>query len=406
VNVLRPEVAPRPLRLPGMPLTLCAYPARTTMNPQFRAWELPALDRFYLSPAMSGLVDEPPLGTRSFVEDDNRGAVTPEPVARLDGLDFHLSVKGIGSAVDPFGDRPLDRASAVGLTDDPEVRRRLGAPTFPSVPGEVDRLLTGELWLRGSPYGGQGLAHATLALEVAQRADLTSIAGFRIAPLVKIAHLPPELEARVRTLHWYRRYAGPMAQEIRLVPSNVRLYFHARTTVGHDIGRVFDLFGLDRSDKAVRFEVAFVRTAIAMLTLFARTLRRDGATGRYRGLDFHDVWLDKDAVLAPDGSVFFVDLEGIEEVGVERREVAEKIEDQIFRSLYEFMFAYEQIDEERARRFGARGARKAHFETLVVEATREDPFVRARTGPSGTELEVRNPLGEGDLYTRFPLVDR
>jgi hypothetical protein len=142
-----------------------------------------------------------------------------------------------------------------------------------------------------------------------------------------------------------------------------------------------------------------------MLTLFARTLARDAARERYSGLDFEDVWLDKDAILAPDGTVFFVDLEGIDSVSVEREGVREKVEDQIFRSLYEFMFAYEQIEGERARRFGSTGSRKRRFEAIVVEALRDDPFVRTHVDARGLVLQVRNRVGEESLWFDFPLVD-
>ena len=47
------------------------------------------------------------------------------------------------------------------------------------------------------------------------------------------------------------------------------------------------------------------------------------------------------SVLAPDGTIYFVDLEGLEWIQIKESEVAEKIDDQIYRSLYEFMYAYE-----------------------------------------------------------------
>jgi hypothetical protein len=395
----------RSVRLTGLPLRLAEYPATTTTNPRFQRFDLGALDRFFLPPALTGFHDEAPLGLREFLEDDNRGAVSPKAVATFDGAPFHLSIKGVGSAVDPFANRPLDRASVERLTDDAELRRRLDHPMVPQPPEDAERYITGEAWLRGSPYGGQGLEHAQIALAVSERAELTSIEGFRIAPVVKIAHLPRAVEERLRALHWFRRFRGSIVQEIRLVPSNVRIYFHARSTIGTGARDVFDRFGLDTDAKAVAFEVAFLRSAVPLLTLFARTLRVDPVRGRYTGLDFHDVWLDKDAVLAPDGTVFFVDLEGVEEVDVDRARVREKIEDQVYRSLYEVLFAHEQIAEERARRFGGGGDRKAHFVACLDRALERDPHVRVRASGAGRELEIRNALGDDALYTRFPLVD-
>ena len=389
-----------------MPLHLAEYSARTTTNPQFARLELGSLDRLFLPPAMTGFLDEEPLGVRAFLEDDNRGAVSPEPVATLDGVAFHLSVKGVGSMVDPFASLPLDRAMVERLTDDSTVRQRLSHPTVAHRPDEPDRFITGERWLRGSPYGGQGLEHATIAFSVSERADLTSLAGFRIAPVVKIAHFPDVLQERIRSLHWFRRYRDAIVQEIRLVPSNVRIYFHARSTVGTGVRELFDSFGIVSNEAALGFEVAFLRSTIPLLTLFARTLRVDRVTGRYHGLDFHDVWLDKDAVVAPNGTVYFVDLEGIEEEAVDRERVAEKIEDQVYRSLYEFLFAYEQIEQERARRFGSSASRKEQFLSLLGRALASDPYVRLNVTPNQGEIEIRNALSEEGLYTTFPIVDR
>lgn len=382
-------------------MPLFAFPAETITNRNFQRFDLGRLDRYFLPPTLASLADGPEVDVLDAIEDDNRSAILPEPIATLDGLPFYLSVKGVGSTVDPFSLRRLDGAYAAELTDEPDVRERLR-----SVAGDRSGgVITGELWLRGSPYGGQGLPHAMTALRVSERADLTSIEGFRIAPVVKIALLPKPVEARLRSIHWYRRYRDRLVQELRLVPSNVRVYFHSRSTVGTDPAHVFDLFSLDSAAKAHGFETNFVRSGVAMLTLFARTLARDATRERYSGLDFEDVWLDKDAILAPDGTVFFVDLEGIDSVSVEREGVREKVEDQIFRSLYEFMFAYEQIEGERARRFGSTGSRKRRFEAIVVEALRDDPFVRTHVDTRGLALQIRNRVGEESLWFDFPLVD-
>jgi hypothetical protein len=388
-------------RLAGHPLRLSTYAAETITNSRFARFDLASWDRYYLPPTLAALTDGPPLATLAAIEDDNRSAILPEPIALLDGQPFYLSVKGVGSGVDPFSLRRLDAEYAAELTDRPDVRERLRRS-----PGEaLGGVITGELWLRGSPYGGQGLSHATTAMRISERADLTSIGGFRIAPVVKVAYLPMELEARLKSIHWYRRFPGRLVQEIRLVPSNVRVYFHSRSTLGNDVNQVFDLFRVDAGTRGHQFELNFVRSGIALLTLFARTLRAEPDGERYSGLDFHDVWLDKDAVLAPDGTAFFVDLEGIDEVTVERAAVREKMEDQVYRSLYEFMFAYEQIERERARRFGGAGSRKRHFESVVVEALRNEPVVRAVTGPQGVTLEIRPDAGEDSLSLEFPLVD-
>ena len=396
-----PVDAPGAPEIVGPALTLLEYPAVTITNRRFAGLAPAEWDRCYLPPTMATLVDRPPLGERRYVEDDNRSAIAPSPAATLDGQPFYLSIKGVGSAIDPFGHRPLDRPRAAELTGDLDTRARLAAPS--AGPGG---LITGELWLRGSPYGGQGLPHALTALRVSERADLTDLNGFRIAPVVKIALLPPDLERRLRSVYWFRQYRDRFAQELRLVPSNVRFYFHGRKTVGSDVGHVFDLFGIRRSADAHRFQVNFVRSGVAFLTLFARTMEYDPRRERYTGLDYWDVWLDKDAVIAPDGTAYFVDLEGIDATRVDAIDLAEKLDDQIFRSLYEFMFAYEQIDRERARRFGEVGERRQRLAALLEEALRGDPFVRLADRGRSVVLELRERGTDERVNYAFPLVDR
>jgi len=266
------------------------------------------------------------------------------------------------------------------------------------------RYITGELCLRGSPYGGQGLQHATVSMKVSEMADLTSIHGFRIAPLVKIVTFPETIESRIKQLYWYRKFRGKIVQETRLVPSNIRIYFHSGSTIGGNIGSIFDLFGIDTNDRALTFLVNFVKSGVAYLTLFVRTITKN-QDGTYSGLDFYDVWLDKDAVLAPDGTIFFVDLEGLEWITIPKNRVQEKIHDQIYRSLYEFMYAYEQIERERSKRFGNTPDRKTQFEYLLREALVDDEAVRLRREGESLELVVGNILDDDSITEQFPIID-
>ncbi len=162
---------------------------------------------------------------------------------------------------------------------------------------------------------------------------------------------------------------------------------------------------MDSNEKTFRFEINFVRSAIAMLTLFPRTLSKT-EEGLYSGLDFYDVWLDKDAVIAPDGSIFFVDLEGIEAIQIRREKVRDKIEEQVFRSLYEFMFAYEQIDLERRTRFNGTEERKVQFEILLREAVNMDPYIKIIEDGSSLKLLIKNNLNDEELNMQFPILDR
>jgi hypothetical protein len=388
------------MKLKGLPLNLNIYETSEILtNKHFQEFKMHEFERIYLPESMRPFTDLSPLGTKEFIIDDNRGAVSILPSLKIDGTEFYLSVKGIGSTTNPFSHQLLGKAEICNLLKDSRLKDRIV-----NSEGESPRYLTGELWLRGSPYGGQGLQHATISMRVSEMADLTSIHGFRVAPLVKIVFLPEGLENEIKKIYWYRRFGGRIVQETRLVPSNVRIYFHSRSTVGGNISSIFDLFGIDENDKALEFLKNFVKSGIAFLTLFTRSMKSN-EDGTFSGLDFYDVWLDKDAVLAPDGTIYFIDLEGLEWITVGEKKIQEKIEDQIYRSLYEFMYAYEQIERERSARFGIKTDRKMQFEYLLKEALKDDEVIDlAREGQS-LELIVGNILEEQRLIMKFPIID-
>jgi hypothetical protein len=384
----------------GLPLNLNMFEASETLtNRHFQEFKMSEFERVYLPESMSPFTDLVPSGTKEFIADDNRGAVSNSPYLEIDGTDFYLSIKGTGSTTNPFSHQLLGKTEICNLLKDPALRERI-VNSEESAP----RYLTGELWLRGSPYGGQGLQHATTSMRVSEMADLTSIHGFRVAPLVKIVFLPESLESEIKKIFWYRRFRGRIVQETRIVPSNVRIYFHSGSTVGGNISSVFDLFGIDENDKALEFLKNFVRSGIAFLTLFTRSIKSN-EDGTFSGLDFYDVWLDKDAVIAPDGTIYFVDLEGLEWITLEKEKVLEKIDDQIYRSLYEFIYAYEQIERERATRFGDVTDRRVQFEHLLRVALKDDEVIGFSRDGGSLELVVGNVLDERSIIGKFPIID-
>ncbi len=389
------------MKLKGSPLKLDAYQASELhTNKHFQEFKMPDFERLYLPESMRPFTNLDHLETRNFFKDDNRGAICVSPSLELDGTDFYLSVKGIGSTTNPFSRQLLGKAEICSLLNDSSLKTKIV-----DLKETEPRYITGELWLRGSPYGGQGLEHATNSMRVSEIADLTTIHGFRIAPLVKTVFLPGDIETEIKKIFWYRRFRGRMVQEARLVPSNVRIYFHSGSTIGGNVRTVFDSFEIDTNEKATKFLKNFVRSGIAFLTLFGRTLKNND-DGTFSGLDFYDVWLDKDAVLAPDGTIYFVDLEGLEWITVEEGKVAEKIDDQIYRSLYEFMYAYEQIERERSARFGDFLDRKAKFESILREALGDDEVVDLACEGQSLKLVIGNILEEGRLTKEFPIIDR
>jgi hypothetical protein len=360
---------------------------------------MPDFEHIYLPDSMKPFTDLPPLGEKLFVIDDNRSVVTPQPTLAIDGTEFHLSVKGIGSTTGPFSRRLLRKTEICSLLKNPTMTSRIM-----NSDNTMPRYLTGELWSRGSPYGVQGLQYASIAMRAAEMCDVTSIHGFRIAPLVKIVSLPQDLQNEIKKIYWYRKFKQEIVQETRLLPSNIRIYFHSDYTIGEDTCAVFDLFGVDNNDKAKEFEINFLRSGMAVLTLLARSIKNN-ENGTYSGLDFYDVWLDKDAVLAPDGTIYWADLEGLEWITLWEKDIEEKMEYQIYRSMYELMYAYEQIEIERVRRFGEFIDRKNQFEYLLRAALKGDEVIKLERDGSSLNIIIGTILKEQKLTKTFTILD-
>jgi len=403
------------LKIKGTPISLNAYESSKTRRNKYFSECMPDFDRVYLPDSMKDFSAVAPLCRKEFLVDDNRSAVDPNKSVSIDGIDFYLSVKGIGSTTNPFSRQLLRKDEIASLLTDADVRNKIMLSN-----GGLHRYLTGEMWCRGSPYGVQGLRYANIAMNASEYDDITSIHGFRIAPVVSIVFLPPQLQDQIRRLYWYRQFKEEIVQEIRLVPSNVRIYFHSDWTIGEDTCMVFQLFDIDSNEKAEEFERNFLKSGMAVLTLLPRSWKKNG-DGTYSGLDFYDVWLDKDAVLAPDGTIFWADLEGLEWITLWNREyreknlenlqpkttsdIEEKIEYQIYRSTYELMYAYEQIERERIRRFGHKEERKAHFERILRDALRHDEIISLEHEGSSLNLIIGNILKDENLTKRFTVLD-
>jgi hypothetical protein len=401
-----------PIKLRGIPINLSTYDgAGTITNRYFQNFQMPDFENVYLPGSMRPFSNMDPTGVKELLIDDNRSAVSREPYLTIDGTDFYFSVKGIGSTTSPFSRQLFRREEISSLLKDNSTRKKIMNAKEREM--NFPRYLTGELWSRGCPYGSQGLEFASIAMKATEMADAstTSIHGFRIAPLVKIVRLPKALQKEAIQVFWYRRFKQEMVQETRLVPSNIRIYFHSDWTIGDDTGELFDFFHIDSNDKAMEFLKNFVKSGIAILSLFVRSMSVN-PDGTYSGLDFYDVWLDKDALLAPDGTIYWADLEGLQMITIGGKDrstvefnVEENMEHQIYRSLYEFMYAYEQIERERVRRYGHVTDRKIQFECLLGDALKDDDIVGLRRTSDSLELVISNVLGEERLNRNFTILD-
>jgi len=224
--------------------------------------------------------------------------------------------------------------------------------------------------------------------------------------VIEVNELPEEIRAEAHRRYWYRRNRGTYLQEQRLVPSNVRVYHEAEWTLGQSPEAVLRAFGVLTPAEADAFIERYIASGIAALTLYIRTLR--ATKWGYRGLNYGDVYLDKDAVIAPDGTMHFVDLEGLDWVlGGADVPVEQRIREQFNYNFYEVMYGLDIILRERERLAGRplrQEERRASLPARFEMALARDRFVRCESTEAGLELVIRPPFAACDDVA-IPVVD-
>jgi hypothetical protein len=349
---------------------LVGVPAETVLRAK-AAWPSP-LDGLALLP--SALVpsgsDHPRFRA---VPDGNRAAILPDVHVVVDGRTFFASVKGVGALAPLYGASPIDDGPITA------------AP----------RAFYGESWMGEAPYGGQGEAGARFAIEVTDMA----IEGFAVCPVTDVVAIPEQAMAKDR--FWYRRHRGAVLQEHRLVPSDVRLFHSSLRALGRDTAGALAALGVSDVRALDAFLDRYLASGIAALTLFARTARSAGAL--FEGLDYDDAWLDKDSIVAPDGTLFFADLEALE---WKLARDARVIERQVHRNQYELFYGLDAMLDVRdawTESPDDPAARRASVITRIELALAGDRTASARVTADGLDLVVRSSCF-GDVVVR--LVDR
>jgi hypothetical protein len=329
-----------------------------------------SLGRVELGPSLGAVLSaERSDRVERVLFEGNRSVVVPSIEVALGDRRFHLSVKGVGARAPMFGDRPFRETPRVSHT----------------------RRITRESWMGEAPYGGQSEAGALAALELTRLAAGFTLEGFHLCPTLEVVEVPERL---IDPEIAYRRYRGSVVQELRLVPSDVRLYAASDRTLGNEVEAVLAAFGVASTGDLEAFAERFAKTSLAAITLFARTLR-EGPSGLV-GLDFDDVWLDKDAVIAPDGALFFVDLEALEWMPA-WPSVEARVRRQIGRNAYEVLYALDLLLEVRERwmnRRPSRAMRRAAAIAIVEAALDHDPHVGAEVRGTALDLVVRAGASE------------
>ncbi len=334
--------------------------------------------------------------------DDNRTILLPGASVVLGETTYYLSVKGVGTRSPMFGFADIfpagGRSAWAGASLDEHWRERAyHAPVF-----------TGEMWFGGGPYGASGEEGPSDSVRITEMAGDTpqNINGFWICPVLAYNRLPEWLVSSFEGSYWYRRWRAGWFQEIRLVPSDVRLYFHSEAPIGVKPQQVLSAFGVDDADQMDAFIERFIASGVGALTLAARTAKP--CENGFELLDYDDVWLDKDSVIAPDGTIHFADIDDVEwrrfdDGAGARKKMARQFE----RNFYEFMFGLDSLMSERDRMAGripSVAQRRAELGARYEMALAADKFARTESSAAGVDLVLSPPCGEVGQVT-IRLVD-
>ena len=309
--------------------------ASITMNPQFKALKKWCCS--YLGAAtaeLNGLTQNKVQAVR----DENRNAIIPEFSFEGNTKPFYLSIKGSGAYQDMFFGGELTTEKLKNACRNEKLLNKVEHLS------KTSGFIMGESWMGESPYGAQGVANAFDELNFSKLASIDSINGAYICPVIAIVRLPEQVEENARHFFWFRSYPDNFYQVLRLVPSNIRLYFESENIIANP-NSVFKLFGIDTPQKVEEYEINFIRSGIGLLTIFTRSATIQG--NNVSGICYQDVWLDKDCVVALDGTIHFADIEGFIWKTVPINDYSNLQTKEWQKLVYEFLYALVQIDSYR-----------------------------------------------------------
>ncbi|GAB4328059.1 MAG: hypothetical protein Kow0069_35140 [Promethearchaeota archaeon] len=182
------------------------------------------------------------------------------------------------------------------------------------------------------------------------------------------------------------------------MPSDVRLFYQSEVSLGRRPRRVLAAFGVEGPDRLEAFFENNVRSGVALLTLFVRTARR--CRWGVEGPDYWDVWLDKDCVVAADGTLHFADLEGWEWfVAGQDFTLEERVRKRWDRNFYEFAYGMDLLLSAREAMGGTRltqAERRREAAGWFEVALAGDSFVECDPRTAGLDIHVKPPRGLGE----------
>jgi len=364
---------PGPIVLGHATERLCAVPSGTSgpIVPSNMRAVVTGLEDVVLVPP--SLKPPSPGAFHDAVPDGTRGAVLPGLKVEVHGRTFLVGLKGVGARHPMYDAGPLED-------------------------GPQGHVFTSESWFGENPWGAMSEKACQDDRAVTELMGPDGINGFHICPMARANALPEWVMQAARPLFWYRRLNGPMPyyQEVRLMPSDVRLFYQSEAALGPRTSRVLEGFRVQGNEDLDGFIDNYIRSGMAALTLAARTARAHKAWG-HAALDYDDVWLDKDSVIAPDGTIFFADIEGLDWVPLrDEAETSVRIRKQFDRNFYEFMYGLDRLLNERDRmseRHPDREARRQEVAARLGLALDRDHFITVEKAPGHLDAVIRPAAG-------------
>lgn len=269
------------------------------------------------------------------------------------------------------------------------------------------RVFAEDSWYGEAPWGAQGEEGARHSLALSDEAAGFELFGMPICPVVAIARLPAGLPTQAAR---YRRHPGGMWQELRLVPSRIRLGDQAERTLAFQPDAALASLGVRDLPSLDAFIERLLQSGLAALTLPARSARPAPERGprALSALCWSHVWLDKDSLLHPDGRLCFADLEGVERRPLPDLDaLLEQSRRHLDEHVYELLYAVDRLLALADRWRGApdRAEHRAAALALRLDlALQEDPWLRLAPRRDGHDLAVRCPLAP-DERILLPFLD-
>lgn len=228
------------------------------------------------------------------ISEGGRSAVFPERTYTIGDQEFAVNVKGCGCLYTP------DKLLSEGLPN--KVRRRI--ERLNKTVNSNLTLITNQYDAYDRPIGGQRLDWALENLYISDGVFSKEL-GMYICPVISVAEISG---AYILEIDGYI-YKYGYGQEIRLVPSNVRLeYDRGIYNLGYrnNLNYLIRKVGIRKED----FLINLLRTSLQACLLEARTMKRD-KDRKFSAYTYDVVDLYKDGVIAADGKLYFADLECI-----------------------------------------------------------------------------------------------